>query len=285
MPLTSRATRVRSDPPITYVRPARRWVALDLRELWRYRRLMYLLAWRDVTIRYRRTILGGVWAVLQPFLTMVVFVIVFGRFARFPSEGIPYPLFVYAALLPWQLFANALSRAAASMVGNASLLTKVYFPRLLIPLASALTGVIDFLAGFVVLIAMLVYYGFAPGLGVLNLLWIAPLAVVTALGIGLWLAALNVKYRDVGNAIPFLIQIWLYLTPVLYPSSLVPSRWRRLFDLNPMAAVVETFRWALLGSAHPPAAAILTAAAVVALLLVSGLYFFRSMEYEFADVV
>lgn len=285
MPALPRDSRVPSGPPITYVRPARRWVALDLKDLWRHRRLMYLLAWRDVTIRYKRTILGGAWAVLQPFLTMVVFVIVFGRFGRFPSEGIPYPLFVYAALLPWQLFANALSRTASSTVGNANLLTKVYFPRLLIPIAAALTGVIDFLAGLVVLIAMMAYYRVAPGAGALHLVWIAPLAVAAALAVGLWLAALNVKYRDVGNAIPFLIQIWLYLTPVLYPSSLVPIRWRGLFGLNPMAATVELFRWALLGLPHPPATVILTAAVAVALLLVGGLFFFRSMEYEFADVV
>jgi lipopolysaccharide transport system permease protein len=281
----SRTPRVLADPPITYVRPARRWVALDLGELWRYRSLLYLLAWRDVTIRYKRTILGGVWAVLQPFLTMVVFVIVFGRFGRFPSEGVPYPLFVYAALLPWQLFANALSRAAASTVGSANLLTKVYFPRLLIPLAAAATAVIDFVAGFAVLLAMLLFYGVWPGPAVLNLLWITPLALAAALGVGTWLAAMNVKYRDVGNAIPFLIQIWLYLTPVLYPARLVPTRWQAVWAMNPMAAVVEGFRWALLGLSAPSAAAILAATAVILTLLVSGLFFFRSMEYGFADVV
>jgi lipopolysaccharide transport system permease protein len=272
-------------PAVLRIRPPQRWVPLNLRELWSYRHLLYLLAWRDVTIRYKRTILGGAWAVLQPLLMMLVFAVVFGRLGRFPSQGLPYPMFLLVALLPWQLFAGALSRTAMSTVGNANLLTKVYFPRLLIPFASAATALVDFVAAFLVLVGALWYYGVTPGWTALNVVWITGFALATGLAFGLWLAALNVKYRDFGNAVPFLMQLWLYLTPVLYPSTMIPPRWRTLLGLNPMATVVDGFRWALLGLPRPTTSVVLTSVALVTVLLLAGLYFFRSLEYEFADVV
>src|SRR5436190_6932311 len=259
MPRLSSATSVPASGtlPVLLIRPPRRWVPLNLGELWSYRQLLYLLAWRDVTIRYKRTVLGASWAIVQPLLMMAVFAVVFGRLGRFPSEGVPYPVFLLVALIPWQLFSSALSRAASSTVGNASLLTKVYFPRLLIPFSSALTALVDFAAAFVVLTGVLLYYGVRPGWAALNLIWITPLALLAAVALGVWLSAINVKYRDIGNAVPFLIQFWLYLTPVLYPSRMVPPRFRAILWLNPMASAVEGFRWALLGLPRPPTAIVL----------------------------
>jgi lipopolysaccharide transport system permease protein len=266
------------------IRPSRGWVALKLRDLWLYRELLYFLTWRDIKVRYKQTILGAAWVVLQPFFTMVVFSIFFGRLASVPSDGIPYPIFTYCALLPWQLFAHALSESGNSLVANQQLITKVYFPRLIIPLAPVLAGLVDFGIAFVVLLGMMLYYGFVPTLATLTLPFFLLLAIATALAVGLWLSALNVQYRDVRYTIPFLTQFWLFATPIAYSSSLVPEQWRALYGLNAMAGVVEGFRWALLGKT-PPGPLLAVSVVVVVLLLIGGLYYFRRMEKTFADVV
>jgi lipopolysaccharide transport system permease protein len=267
------------------IRPSRGWAALDLADLWQYRELIYFLTWRDIKVRYKQTVLGGAWAILQPFLTMVVFSVFFGRLAGIPSDGLPYPIFAYCALLPWQLFAHALTESSNSLVANERLITKVYFPRLVVPISAVLAGLLDFLVAFVVLIGMMMYYHIRPTAA----LWTVPLflllAVGAALGVGLWLSALNVQYRDVRYTIPFLTQFWLFLTPVAYPSTLVPVSWRALYGLNPMAGVVEGFRWALLGKAEGPGALLAVSVAITIVILVGGLYYFRRMEKTFADVV
>ena len=267
------------------IRPSRGWVPLKLADLWAYRELLYFLIWRDVKVRYKQTVLGAAWAIIQPFFTMVVFSVVFGRLAKIPSDGLPYPVFAYCALLPWQLFAHALTESGNSLVASQNLITKVYFPRLVIPLAAVLGGLVDFAIAFLVLLAMMAYYGIAPTAAVATLPLFLLLAVATALGVGLWLSALNVQYRDVRYTIPFLTQFWLFATPVAYPASLVPEPWRAVFGLNPMAGVVEGFRWALLGTAHAPGPMLAVSGAVVLALLVGGLYYFRRMEKTFADVV
>jgi len=266
------------------IRPSRGWVSLDLRDLWRYRELLYFLTWRDIKVRYKQTIFGAAWAILQPFFTMIVFSVFFGRLAKMPSDGIPYPIFAYCALLPWSYFAGALDRASNSLVGSSHLITKVYFPRLAIPISAVAAGLVDFGIAFVVLLGMMVYYGFAPTTAALTLPFFLLLAVATALAVGLWLSALNVQYRDVRYTIPFLTQFWLFATPIAYPSSLVPERWRAWYGLNPMAGVVEGFRWALLGK-EPPGPLLVVSTIVVVLLLIGGLYYFRRMEKTFADVV
>jgi lipopolysaccharide transport system permease protein len=256
-----------------------------LKDLWEYRELLYFLVWRDVKVRYKQTVLGAAWAIIQPFFTMVVFSIFFGRLAKIPSDGIPYPIFAYCALLPWQLFAHALTESGNSLVASQNLITKVYFPRLVIPLSAVLAGIVDFGIAFVVLLGMMAYYGITPTVAVATLPLFLLLALGTALGVGLWLSALNVQYRDVRHTIPFLAQFWLFATPVVYPASLVPEFWRPLFGLNPMAGVVEGFRWALLGTAQSPGPLLAVSVAVVFALLVGGLYYFRRMEKTFADVV
>ena len=267
------------------IEPPPPWAPVNLTELWAYRELLYFLTWREVKVRYKQTAIGAAWAVLQPLLTMLVFTLVFGRLIRVPSDGIPYPVFAYTALVPWNFFASALSRASNSLVADAPLLSKIYFPRLLLPLAAVASAVLDFAMAFVLLVVMIAWYGLAPGLPVLLLPVFALLAILTALGCGLWLSALNVKYRDVAYVVPFLLQVWLFLTPVAYPSSLVPAQWRQLVGLNPMAGVVEGFRWALLGSAHAPGAMLVISAVIVTILLVAGALYFRRVEHEFADVV
>ncbi len=273
------------DVPPLIIRPSTGWVSLRLRELWEYRELLYFLAWRDVKVRYKQTALGAAWAILQPVFAMLVFSIVFGRLAKIPSDGVPYPVFAYCALLPWQLFAHALTESGNSLVANERLITKVYFPRLVIPLATLLAGLVDFGIAFLVLLGMMAYYGIAPTAAMVALPFFLLLALATALGVGLWLSALNVQYRDVRYTIPFLTQFWLFATPVAYPASLVPEPWRALFGLNPMAGVVEGFRWALLGTAKGPGTLLVVSSAVVLVLLVGGLYYFRRMEKSFADVV
>ena len=271
--------------PTFRIEPSSGWTAIDLRELWQYRELLYFLTWRDVKVRYKQTALGAAWAIIQPFFIMVVFSLFFGRLAKIPSDGIPYPVFTFCALLPWQLFAHALTESSNSLVGSQHLITKVYFPRLVIPISAVLGGVIDFLIAFVILIAMMLYYGIVPGWALLSLPGFLGLSLLTALAVGLWLSALNVKYRDIRYTINFLVQFWLFITPVAYPSSLIPAQYRALYGLNPMAGVVEGFRWALLGTAQPPGAMLWVSVAVVLLLLMGGLYYFRRMEQEFADVV
>lgn len=275
---------VAEDYPVTVIEPSRGWVALKWRELWEYRELLYFLIWRDIKVRYRQTVLGAAWAVIQPFFTMVVFSIFFGRLAKIPSDGIPYPIFSYTALLPWSFFANGMRQASNSLVGSANLITKVYFPRLVAPLSKVLSGLLDFAIAFVVLLGMMLFYGVRPTAAMIWLLPFLLLSLVTALGVALWLSALNVQYRDIRYAVPFLTQFWLFATPIAYPSNLLPEPWRTLYGLNPMVGVVEGFRWALLGS-HPPGPMLGLSAAVAVLLLVSGAYYFRRMEKTFADVV
>jgi lipopolysaccharide transport system permease protein len=267
------------------IRPSRGWRALDLGELWRYRELLWFLAWRDVALRYKQTALGVAWAVIQPLFTMIVFSVFFGALAKVPSDGLPYPLFALIGLLPWQLFACALTQASNSLVAEQRLITKVYFPRLIVPLASVLAGLADFLVAFVLVLVGMAAYGAAPGWQVLAVPPLTLFALATALAVGLWLAALNVQFRDVRYTVPFLAQIWMVVTPVAYPSSLVPEAYRPLYGLNPMAGVVEGFRWALLGRTELPLELMAVSGAVVALLLAGGLYYFRRLERTFADVV
>lgn len=271
--------------PSIVIRPSRGWVPLNLAGLWEFRELLYFLVWRDIKVRYKQTALGVAWAIIQPFFTMVVFSIFFGRLAKIPSDGIPYPIFAYCALLPWQLFAHALTESSNSLVANERLISKVYFPRLVVPIAPVLAGLVDFVIAFVILIGMMIYYRVTPT----PTIWTVPLflvlAVGAALGVGLWLSALNVQYRDVRYTVPFLTQFWLFATPVAYPSSLVPEPWRALYGLNPMAGVVEGFRWALLGRGEIPGPLLAVSVAVVLMLFVGGLYYFRRMEKTFADVV
>jgi lipopolysaccharide transport system permease protein len=271
--------------PHIRLEPSKGWISLGLKDLWEYRELLYFLTWRDIKVRYKQTALGAAWAVIQPLFTMLVFTLFFGRLAKVPSDGIPYPLFSYAALLPWQLFAYALTESSNSVVANERLITKVYFPRLVVPLASVLSGLVDFAIAFAIVIGMMAWYGVRPTWMLLTLPFFILFAVVTAFGVGLWLSALNVQYRDVRYTLNFIVQFWLVASPVAYSSTLVPARWRPLYGLNPMAGVIEGFRWALLGRAQAPGVMLLVSVGVVALVLVGGLYYYRRMEKTFADVV
>jgi lipopolysaccharide transport system permease protein len=267
------------------IEPPKGWVSLQLGDLWRHRELVGFLAWRDVKVRYKQTVLGAAWAILQPLLTMVVFSVIFGRLAGIPSDGAPYPVFAYVALVPWQLFANGLSSTSGSLVSSAHLIQKVYFPRLAIPIAPLIAGLLDFAIAFAVLLVLMVVYGVAP---TWNVVWLPALllfALATCLGVGLWLAALNARYRDVRYVVPFLVQIWMFASPVAYSSSLVPERWRSLYALNPMVGVIDGFRWALLGSSKAPDATILPSVAAAVLLLLGGAWYFRRTEAVFADVL
>ncbi len=272
-------------PFTTIVEPSTGWVALNVRELWNYRELLYFLCWRDIKVRYKQTALGASWAIIQPVLTMVIFTVVFGHFAKIPSDGVPYPIFSYCALLPWTFFAYAMSQSANSLVGNANLISKVYFPRLVIPIASGLAGLVDFAIAFLVLIGMLLYYRITPTLALVTLPLFLLLALAAALAVGIWLSALNVQYRDVRYTIPFLSQIWLYATPIAYPASLINGKLQWLFALNPMTGVVEGFRWALLGTSNLNGSSLAIPSLVTILMLTGGLYYFRRMEQQFADVV
>jgi lipopolysaccharide transport system permease protein len=271
--------------PLTIIEPSSGWRAIDLRELWKYRELLYFLIWRDVKVRYKQTVLGALWAVIQPFVTMVVFSIFFGRLAGVPSDGVPYPVFSFAALVPWTFFAHGLHLGGESLTSNQGLLRKVYFPRLALPIAAVLTGLVDFGIAFVVLLALMLYYGFIVSAAALAVIPLVTLAFATVLGVSLWLSALNVQYRDVRHVLPFLTQVWLFVTPVAYPSSLLSEPWRTVYSLNPMAGVVEGFRWALLGTAAIPIGPIAASCASATLLLVTGAFYFRRMERTFADVV
>jgi lipopolysaccharide transport system permease protein len=277
-------TNIQSLPTFS-IDPPEGWADIGFRELWDYRELLYFLTWRDVKVRYKQTALGAAWAIIQPLFMMLVFSLFFGRLAKIPSDGIPYPIFTFCALLPWQLFAHALTESSNSLVANERLITKVYFPRLVVPIAAVLGGLVDFAVAFALLLVMMFYYGIVPTWAIVTLPGFLLLAVMTALGVGLWLSALNVKYRDVRYTINFLIQFWLFATPVAYPSSIVPAKWRALYGLNPMAGVVEGFRWALLGKQEAPGMMLWVSVAVVILILIGGLYYFRRMEQQFADVV
>jgi lipopolysaccharide transport system permease protein len=267
------------------IQPSKGLFHLDLNAIWYYRELLYFLIWRDVKVRYKQTVIGAGWAILQPLMTMVIFSVVFGSFAKIPSDGLPYPIFTFAALLPWNFFAQAIGRSGISLVGSANLISKIYFPRLIIPLSAAVAPLVDLAFAFVILLGMMAWFGVAPTWGVLALPLFLLLALVTALAAGLWLSALNVRYRDIGYTIPFLIQIWMYASPVAYPVSIVPERWRLLYSLNPMVGVIEGFRWALLGTGSPDIGVMVVSAVVVMMLLLSGLVYFRIAERTFADVV
>jgi lipopolysaccharide transport system permease protein len=267
------------------IEPSRGWVSLKLGELWEYRELFYFLIWRDVKVRYKQTALGATWAIIQPFSTMVVFSLFFGKLAKMPSDGIPYPIFSYAALVPWTFFATGLSQSSNSLVGSSNLITKVYFPRLTIPLATVLSGVVDFALAFIVLLGMMLFYGIVPTVNALWLPLFLLLALVTSLGVGLWFSTLNVKYRDVRYIVPFITQFWLFATPIAYPTSLLPEPWRTIYGLNPMVGVIEGFRWALLGTNTAPGPIIAVSSLVALLILISGAFYFRRMEKTFADIV
>jgi lipopolysaccharide transport system permease protein len=271
--------------PTLRIAPSKGWVSLKLRELWEYRELLYFLIWRDIKVRYKQTALGATWAIIQPFFTMVVFSLFFGRLAKVPSDGIPYPIFSFAALVPWTFFANGLGQSSNSLVGSANLITKVYFPRLTIPIASVLSGIVDFVLAFVVLLGMMLFYRMAPTANVLWLPLFLLLALVASLGVGLWLSALNVEYRDVRYVVPFITQFWLFVTPIAYPSSLLHEPWRTIYGLNPMVGVVEGFRWALLGTKTAPGPIIAVSSAAALLILITGAFYFRRMEKTFADIV
>jgi lipopolysaccharide transport system permease protein len=275
---------VASVPTVT-IEPSRGWKPLNVVELWQYRELLYFLSWRDIKVRYKQTVLGAAWAIMQPFLTMVIFTLVFGRLAKMPSDGIPYPLFAYAALVPWTFFANGLTQSSNSLVQNGNLLKKVYFPRLVVPISSVTSGAVDFVFAFLVLLVLMLYYGVVPTVHVVWLPFLLTLGFVTALGVGLWLSAMNVRFRDVRYTIPFLTQLWLFATPIAYPSSLLSEPWKSVYSLNPMVGVVEGFRWALLGTNTPPGFAIVLSSMTAVVLLVGGAFYFRRVEKHFADIV
>ena len=279
-------TRLKSEQhPVIYLRPSTGWLAIDLKELWRYRELVFFLTWRDIKVRYKQAVLGIAWALLQPILTVLIFTVIFGILLQTPSQGLPYPLFALTALLPWQLFASALQRSSVSLVGNANLLTKIYFPRLAIPLSTVFAALVDFSVSFVVLVGVMVYYRHFPGWNILWLPVLILLALLTALAVGLWLSALNVQYRDVQQMVPFIIQVWMYASPIVYPIEIIPEGiWRMLYGLNPMVGVIQGFRWALLGG-DPPDITMLISFGMVVILLISGLFYFRRMEKTFADIV
>ena len=276
---------VNSDVAITMIKPSAGWVSLKLRDLWEYRELLYFLIWRDIKVRYKQTVIGAAWAIIQPFCTMVVFSLFFGRLAKIPSDGIPYPIFCYAALVPWTFFANGLSQSSNSLVGSANLIKKIYFPRLAIPVAAVLSGVVDFVLAFIVLMGMMFFFGICPTWDIVWLPLLLLLTIVTSLGVGLWLSAMNVQFRDVRYTVPFLIQFWLFATPIAYPTSLLPEPLRVLYGMNPMVGVVEGFRWALLGTDTAPGAIIFVSSLVALITLVTGAFFFRRMEKTFADIV
>ncbi len=267
-----------------HIEPSRGWLNLRLKEIWLYRELLFFLAWRDIKIRYQQTVLGFAWAILQPFLTMVVFSIFFGALAKIPSDGIPYPIFNYAGLLPWLFFENSISVSTSSLVTNSNMVTKVYFPRLFIPISSVLSGLVDFGISFLVLLAMMLFYKVQPTIGVLYLPLFLLLAFITAMGVSLWMSALNVKYRDIRYIVPFLARFWFFATPIAYSSTMLEEPWRTLYGLNPMVGVVEGFRWALLGT-NPPQSMIFLSIAISVVIFVTGLLYFNRTEKTFADVI
>jgi lipopolysaccharide transport system permease protein len=283
--MASTPSLARVSEPTVVIRARKQLFDLDFGTLWAYRELLYFLIWRDLKVRYRQTVIGAAWVVLQPLLTMAIFTIIFGRFARIPSDGLPYPLFCYTALVPWTLFSSSLSRGGESVVGNANLVTKVYFPRLLLPLSGVLSPLVDFAIAAAMLVFMMAWYRITPTVSVLALPFFVVLALCTALAVSVWLSALNVRYRDVRHTIPFLLQVWMFASPISYPISIIPERWRLLYSLNPLVGVIEGFRWALLGKESPDFAAIAVSTAVVMVLLAVGLMYFRQMERTFADEV
>lgn len=274
------------DVPIIRIRPSSGWVSLKLGDLWEYRELLYFLTWRDVKVRYKQTVLGASWAIIQPFLTMVVFSLFFGKLAKVPSDGIPYPIFSYAALVPWTFFSRGLTQASNSLVGSANMIKKIYFPRLAMPIATVLGGVVDFILAFIVLLGMMLFYGIVPTVNALWLPFFLLVSAITTLGVSLWLSAMNVQFRDVRYIVPFITQFWMFATPIAYSSSLIQNPYLRLvYALNPMVGVVEGFRWCLLGTDTPPGMMVIVSTIVAVITLISGAYYFRRMEKTFADVV
>jgi lipopolysaccharide transport system permease protein len=277
---------IKSQPSTIYIKPTKGLAALNLRDLWLYRELVYFMVWRDVKVKYKQTLLGMAWAVIQPVMTMLVFTFVFGTVAKVATDGIPYPVFSFAALLPWGLFEVALNQGSRSLVAHNNMVTKIYFPRLILPMSSVLAGMVDFVIAFVILIGLMFYYQISPAYEVL---WTLPLfillAIVTALGVALWLSAINVRYRDVNQALPFLTRFWLFVTPIAYSSEIITGKWQFLYYLNPMAGVVDGFRWTLLGTGNGPGPTLWVSASISILVLVSGLFYFRSMEKTFADTI
>jgi lipopolysaccharide transport system permease protein len=277
---------VKHEPTTIYIKPSKRLAALNLRDLWIYRELVFFMVWRDIKVRYKQTLLGMAWAVIQPVLTMLVFTFLFGKVAKLPTDGVPYPVFSFTALLPWGLFVTALNQGSRSLVAHNNMVTKIYFPRLILPMASVFAGLVDFAIAFVILVGLILYYHVTPAW---SLLWTLPLflllAMITALGVALWLSAINVQYRDVNQALPFLTQFWLFATPVAYSSKVISEKWQIVYSLNPMAGVVNGFRWALLGSGNGPDITLWVSVAISILIFVSGLFYFRSMEKTFADTI
>ena len=277
---------VKSEPSTIYIKPTTGLAALNLRDLWVYRELVYFMIWRTLKVRYKQTMLGASWAIIQPLMTMIVFNFLFGKVAKVPTDGIPYPIFSFTALLPWGLFTSALNQASRSLTANQNMVTKIYFPRLVLPISSVLAGVVDFAIAFIILIGLMIYYGVSPAW---NVLWTLPffilLSIVAALGVSLWLSAINVQYRDVNYALPFLTQFWLFITPVAYSASVISEKWQLVYSLNPMAGVVNGFRWALLGAGSGPDMALWVSVIISLVILVSGLIYFRNMERTFADTI
>jgi len=285
IPLKTYLQQTAGPAPITVIEPSRGWVALQLNQLWKYRELLYFMVWRDVKVRYKQTILGIAWVVLQPLATTFIFTVIFGKLAKMPSDSLPYAVFALAGLVPWNYFSAALSRGGTSLIGSAQLISKVYFPRLIIPIAAVLGGLVDLAVVLGLVFGLMLFYGIVPSLMSVTLPFFLLLAVAAAMAISLWLAALNVQYRDVGYLIPFLVQFWMYATPIVYPASLIPEPWRVLYSVNPMVGVVEGFRWALFGTGQAIWQCVAVSVVTVTMLLVSGLFFFRRMEKIFADVV
>jgi lipopolysaccharide transport system permease protein len=281
--VASRQAAPVAEPAFVRIQASRGWAPLKLRELWEHRELVYFLAWRDITIRYKQTVFGVTWAVLQPFLTMVAFSVFFGQLAKIPSDGVPYPIFSYTALLPWSYFASSLSKSSNSLVGSRSLITKVYFPRLVLPSASVLPSLLDFAVAFLVLVGMMLFFRVAPSPAIVLLPLLILVLMMCALGAGLWLSALDVEYRDISYIVPFLTQLWMVATPIAYPSSLIAEPWRTLYGLNPMVGVIEGFRWALLGTT-PSALMLFLSLCVALVILVSGAFYYRRAERTFADI-
>lgn len=279
------AVKAKESTPVVRIEPSSGWISLNFAELWEYRELLYFLTWRDIKVRYKQTILGAAWAIIQPFFLMVVFSLFFGKLAKMPSDGVPYPIFAFAALVPWTFFATGLTQSSNSLVMGANLLKKVYFPRLIMPIASVISPVVDFALAFLVLLGMMAFYGIIPTGNIIWLPFLLVLALITSLGVGFWLSALNVQFRDVRFTIHFLTQFWMFATPIVYPSALLSEPWRTLYGINPMVGVVEGFRWALLGTDTAPGPIILVSSLAALTLLISGAFFFRRLERTFADVV
>ena len=277
--------RAASNVAVIRIEPSCGWISLKLYELWEYRELLYFLIWRDVKVRYKQTVLGVAWAIIQPVVTMIVFSLFFGRLAKIPSDGVPYPIFNLAGLVPWSLFSNGLSHVSNSLVDSSNLIKKVYFPRLAVPVGALLSGLVDFALAFIVLLGMMLYYGLFPTANMLFFPLLILLALVTCLGTGLWLSALNVQYRDVRYIVPFMIQLWLFASPIVYPSSMLPEPWRTVYGINPMVGVIEGTRWALLGTNTAPGPIIAVSSLAALALLISGAFYFRRMEKTFADVL